>query len=369
MTLLVFNLATQWHRFWGWWLYELALLTPNWLRKLFSTPRELLFMRLHNFQVTFYRVLKGIEQPLASFYLHEEGKQAHLDFLKQHPEWQQATLILLLNARQLLKKRLDLPLATQENLAQVIGYELDRYTPFNGEQCYFTTQILGKNKARNRLALELMVISKAKLNGIIKELQYLGITADIMAHESDAQYYYSNAYTQQYNALPAEFRRKQTQNFKWTKRFLTLCFGMLAGIAIALPFWSQHQTLTKLQQQVAVAKHKALEIEGLQTETNTLLQAEKKIIRLKRQAPVILNVVEQLSKLFPKDTWLRSFEYTDNKFLLQGVSASSSALIGLLEKSPYFKKTTLVSPVTRNSEEKLDQFQLETHPESAHDLR
>jgi general secretion pathway protein L len=97
------------------------------------------------------------------------------------------------------------------------------------------------------------------------------------------------------------------------------------------------------------------------------VQLEKQLNSLKQDSPVIINVIEQLSNLLPKDTWLRSFEYKNNKFLLQGASASSSKLIELLESSPYFKQTAMVSPVTRDSVEGVDEFQLETLRESPND--
>ncbi len=275
----------------------------------------------------------------------------------------------MLNPKQLLKTRLDLPLAAQENIAQVISYELDRYTPFTPEQCYFATQVLGKNTAGHRLILELLFISKPKLDHYCKTLQDLGLGLDIVAHASDGQRYRSNAHTLPYNLLPTAFQANQQQNFKQLKRILTICLLALMGIALGLPFWVQHNTLESLQQQVMVTRKQANEVEGIKAETTALLQAEQKIMALKQQAPVILNIIEQLSKLLPKDTWLRSFEYKDNKFMLQGLSASSSALIGLLEESPHFRQTTLVSPVIRDSQEALDQFQLETTLESSHDPR
>ncbi len=162
MVLLVQNVTMTLRRFFGWWFSELSLLAPAWMRGLFYAPRAQLFIRIKNFQVTFYCFEKDAEKELLSFYLHKEGKQQQDAFFKAHPEWLDATKILLLGPKQLLKKRLDLPLAAQENLAQVIGYEFDRYTPFSAEQCYFATQILGKNKASNRLILELIFISKQK---------------------------------------------------------------------------------------------------------------------------------------------------------------------------------------------------------------
>jgi general secretion pathway protein L len=369
MTLLVQNMAMNMTRFWGWWVYELGLLLPNWLRDFFYAPPAQLFARLNNFQITYSCFENGSEKILGSFYLHKEGKQLHDDFFKEQAQWVNATKILLLNSKQVLKKRLDLPLAIQNNLEQVISYELDRYTPFKPDQCYFTTQIVGKNKANNRLILELIFLSKQKFKLYCKELLDFGLVVDAVIHEDDHQRHTVNGYGQQYNLMPAEYRRNKAQNFKLVNHFLAGCFLLLTVIAIGLPFWFQHRTLVDLQQQVASVKHKAAEVDDIKAETIAMLQVEKKIVAQKRQAPVILNVVEQLSKLLPKDTWLRSFEYTSDKFLLQGLSASSSALIGLLEASPYFKQTTMVSPVTRDSQEKLDQFQLETYIESTHDAR
>ncbi|MCX7089775.1 MAG: hypothetical protein NTV00_17195, partial [Methylococcales bacterium] len=183
MTLLVQTMAMNITRFWGWWLYELGLLAPSWLRDFFYTPRTYLFIRIKNFQVFFSYVDKDSEKELLHVYMHKEGQLQQDAFFKTHPEWMHATKILLLNPKQLLKKRLDLPLAAQNNLIQVLGYELDRYTPFNNDQCYFSTQILDKNKASNRLVLELIFISKQKLHNYYNELQNLGLKIDIISHE------------------------------------------------------------------------------------------------------------------------------------------------------------------------------------------
>lgn len=369
MLLLAQNMTKQVQQFFDWWFHELGLLTPNWLRKLVSTARPQLFIRLHNFQVFITYYEQDIEKTLLEFYLHKEGIAQQAAFFKAHPQWQQATKILLLSPKQLLKTRLDLPLAAQSNLRQVISYELDRYTPFTPEQCYFAAHIVGKNSTGNRLMVELLFIYKPKLHLHCQTLSEIGLGANIIAHNSDAENYRANPYALPYNFLPNSLRNQQGQKLKQVKRLLLICFLALTGIAIALPFWAQQTTLDKLQQQVASAKRQALEVDSIETETTALLQAEQKIIALKQEAPMILNILEQLSKLLPKDTWLRQFEYAEHKFILQGLSASASDLIGLLEDSPYFKQTTLVSPVTRDSQEPLDQFQLETTLESVHDVQ
>ncbi|WP_369126298.1 hypothetical protein [Methylocucumis oryzae] len=50
--------------------------------------------------------------------------------------------------------------------------------------------------------------------------------------------------------------------------------------------------------------------------------------------------------------------------MLEGLSGSSSALIGLLEDSDYFSQTRFVSPVVQDSNAGQDMFKLETHIDS-----
>lgn len=368
MFLLAQNMGKQVQHFFDWWFYELGQLIPQGLKKCFYTPQPQLFIRIHNFQVFMSYFEQDAEKPLLAVYQHKEGIQQLVDFFKKHPEWQRATKIVLLNAKQLLKTRLDLPLAAQANLNQVIGYELDRYTPFSAAQCYFVAQVLGKNATGNRLNVALLFISKLKLLHHCKALTEMGLSADIIAHASDVERFRANAYKPPYNFLPTQYRN-QRQDLRQLKRFMAICFLVLTSIAAGLPFWSQQNRLNTLQQQVSIAKKQAHEVEAIKAETTGLLKAEQQIVALKQQAPVILNVIEQLSKLLPKDTWLSSFEYQEGKFVLQGLSASASGLINLLEDSHLFKQTMLVSPVTRDAQQALDQFQLETTLESANDVQ
>lgn len=366
MLLLAQNMMQQTQHFFRWWGYELGGIMPAWLRQVFYTPRPQLFIRLHNFQVDLFCFEQGVEKNLCHVYLHKEGIQCLNEFLLNHPEWVQATKILLLDAKQLLKTRLTLPLAAQENLAQVVSYELDRYTPFTSAQCYFSTRILGKNPAGNRLLVDLLFIARPRLDCYYQDLQAIGLNVDMIAHASDVNQYHTNTYVQPYNLLPAQYRRQERQDIARLNGLFAVCFLILTSMAIALPFWWQQKVLTDLQQQVALVRQQANAVETIKAETTSLLQVEQAVVELKQQAPVILNIIEQLSQLLPKDTWLRNFEYHDHKFMLQGLSASSSALINILEASPYFQQTALVSPVTRDSQEALDQFQLQTYLENAH---
>src|SRR5450759_6024403 len=52
---------------------------------------------------------------------------------------------LCLDGTQCLSKHIRLPLATEENLREVLGFEMDRHTPFKAEQVYFDYRIVKRD--------------------------------------------------------------------------------------------------------------------------------------------------------------------------------------------------------------------------------
>nr|AKQ04176.1 hypothetical protein [uncultured bacterium Rifle_16ft_4_minimus_4226] len=69
---------------------------------------------------------------------------------------------------------IDLPIAVEENLAQVISYELERYIPFTAEEVYFDYQVIQRNAEENLLRIFLVAMKKDSLEyylDILKEAQ------------------------------------------------------------------------------------------------------------------------------------------------------------------------------------------------------
>jgi Tfp pilus assembly protein PilN len=79
-----------------------------------------------------------------------------------------------------------------------------------------------------------------------------------------------------------------------------------------------------------------------------------------------LEILAELAGLLPKDAWITNLEYKtfdikDKKagvgdLVLNGYASSSSALIPILEASPYFEKVTFAGPVKKTGDK--EQFKL-----------
>ena len=59
-----------------------------------------------------------------------------------------AKVVVALPRGQILRKRLVLPAAIEENLTQALAYDLDRHTPFRPEQLYFDAAVVERNAPR-----------------------------------------------------------------------------------------------------------------------------------------------------------------------------------------------------------------------------
>ncbi|MEQ1517989.1 MAG: hypothetical protein ABL931_16030, partial [Usitatibacteraceae bacterium] len=62
---------------------------------------------------------------------------------------------LVLTPEQVLVKTVTLPLATEENLREVIGFELDRHTPFTPDQAYYDVQMVRRDPQNEKIVVSL----------------------------------------------------------------------------------------------------------------------------------------------------------------------------------------------------------------------
>ncbi|WP_157199165.1 hypothetical protein [Methylomonas koyamae] len=98
----------------------------------------------NGFRIEFHR--ESAAEDAAVWQLDANAADAYRNLKHLNPELDKAECLLRLNPGQALQKRLFLPAAAQENLQQVVGFELDRYTPFSADQVYYAAIVLGKTE-------------------------------------------------------------------------------------------------------------------------------------------------------------------------------------------------------------------------------
>ncbi len=340
--------------FFQWWGRELAFLVPKTLRGK---------LRDHQGSVIFTPSAKGFQAELfdddkliAQQRIESTETGLYQRLRQQYPACDKAELVLRLPADQALQKVIFLPVAAQENLDQVVSFELDRYTPFKADQVYFSLIPLG-NTGYGQIRVLLIVVPKELLDEHLKALQTL---LDVKPHRVDYALaahdfpQWSNAY----NLLPDSYRQngsKLSQSAHW------LLSGLLALLLLAvlvLPVWMEGQAVESLKARIKQLENQNRVVDAQQAEIDALQAETQKLIDIKRQAPALLAVLSELTHLLNDETWLTHLQFADRRMQIQGQSPAASALIGVLEHSEFFNNVSFVSPLTQDKITGRERFQI-----------
>ncbi len=343
-------------QFFRWWWGTLWALVPDWFKSLLGQKRDSLLLEIEADQLL-VTLLSGHERrSLGRFSLDEQGKATFDLLLQDEPDLQDAELILMLSSSQTLSKTLSLPLMAEQNLREVVGFELDRQTPFKMEQVYYDLRVLERTTQSKKIKIEFVLVPRAKLDAVFEELRVWGIRAaavDVFDHDG-------RRLRKRFNLLPIELRPKGSRLPKILNTLFA--FGLLFALLIAfvLPVWMERSWVIELQQKVDAAAKIARKVQDLKEVAENSLRETRFLLEKKRQQPVLVHVLNELSGRIPSDTWLTDLKYKDRRLQIQGQSPAASALIEIIEESAFFKNTSFVSPVTQDRKTNLERFQIST---------
>lgn len=333
-------------RFWRWWTNELAALLPSWLRQPGASDADALLIEMTPRSIVLQRWLQGS--------LAEQGR---IDRQPGNPDADGAAfrslfsklrkrdeaVALWLSPAQCLAKQVELPLAAAKNLRQVLGFEMDRHTPFKAEQVYFDFRVLRVDNQNNRISLRLVAVPRAEMDGLLNLLASWGATAT-------AAYAAGTAVPggASMNLMPAGRNTPQPQTRSRSIHPGLLLLALLVGAAaLAIPVWQKREAVLALLPVVDRAKQRAMEIDALRREQEKLA-AEYNFMLLKKQfAPPLVVLLNELSRLLPDDTWVQQFSLKGSELQIQGETGSSSRLIALFENSRLLRDANFRSPLTK----------------------
>lgn len=333
--------------FLGWWLGELAGLLPRRVRERGRRERRgsvLIFGRQQS--VVLERGAEG-ERVLGSLEADAPDHDQRLrELLKQARRRRLVTVRL--SDELGLRKLLDLPLAAKEDLDQMLRFEMDRLTPFRADEVYFAHRVLGSDAQNRRMSVELQLAPKREIDRVLEAAQRFGIAPariELAVGPGGAG---------PLNLLPGEPRqgtREQRLN-----RVLAVLALVLAFCAIAIPLQRQRAAVAQLEAEVAAAKTQAEESLALRDRLDQLTRSAQFLVDRKTRTPLVLEVLEELTRLVPDQAYIVQLELRDQTLELQGFASAASDLIGVLDGSPLFKAPQFRSPVTQDRESGAERF-------------
>ena len=341
--------------FWRWWTGELVQLVPERLAILGRGDRApVLAVRDGEAAVVDAKGAVVARAKIGS--LDEAGRKAAVRSLLEGAGELRARARVALGPEEVLVRRVSMPAATEENLRQVLEFEMDRLTPFKADEVYFDYRITSRDAAAGQLQLQLAVARREAVDARVREIKDLGANVQGVAIREDAVHAGAP-----FDLLPSEQRgERESSRERLVQRVAAGVVLFLLFVALVYPVYRKRETFIELNPLVNEARKKAEDTDAIARELERQVADYNFLLARKHGTPPALAVVEEVSRLLPDNTWVQQFDLKaagkTREVQISGETASSSKLIEILEGSTLLQNAAFRGTVTRGQTQGTERF-------------
>lgn len=243
---------------------------------------------------------------------------------------------LELPVERVLLRRATLPAQVEDNLHQVLGFEIDRLTPFTVADVYFDARVLGRVARGTKLDVELAVARRDAAADWLERLREGRSPASRLA--------WPGAWPEA-NLLPREERPKPRRFGSLLTQGLVVLVVALLAAALVTPLWQQRRTQALLDDGLRRARSAAVEVEDVRKALERARLGSVEVLNRKREHPRMIDLLRELTDLLPDGTWVQTLNFNNGEVDIRGESNQATALIGMLERGPGISAVRFRSPV------------------------
>jgi general secretion pathway protein L len=322
--------------FWRWWSGELTELLPEDLQKAIEQRQQKLYV-----EVDSDKLLLSLGNHVAQREVLRLAPDAANADDEDIPREVQQTILLLPDDR-VLTRRISLPAAAEENLREVLGFEMDLHTPFEASEVYYDYTVVGRDSTRQQVTVDLVYAPRDAVDALVDGASNLGMKTDIVTCRRR-----DNSNLQPVNLLPLERRRAKRFDVKRLNLALTALLAVLLVAAITIPIVQKNRALEALEAQVQAAATDARQGAELRQGLEKMAEASQFLVEKKASDVMIVEAIDEISRILPDHTWTARLDLSGTELQIQGQSEASSSLIRIIESSPWFENVRFASPVVQ----------------------
>ena len=251
-----------------------------------------------------------------------------------------------------LRRRLSLPAAAADRLRDVVGFEIERQTPFTIDAVVFDARVVGRRDADGQIDVELVAVPRTALDPL---LAALGATAATLSGVDVAT---ADGRPLEVNVLDPALRRRQAdpwQAWNWA-------FAALAVLALGAALWqvldNRRIAAEMLETQIATRAEPARRAAAERERLVNRIEGQAFLDRTRAARPTAVEVMDELSRRLPDGTYLEKLAIEDERLTLLGLSNEAPALIGRLQGSPLWRSPALAGALQPDPASGRDRFTL-----------
>lgn len=350
-----------------WWFGELAAMVPARLKRMVAGRGNRLVANVTESTVALWLVGRGRAVALDKVPLAGADEEAIAKRVRQAVATatrRRCDIDLTLPPSGVMEKSLDLPLAAEEDLEQMLAFEMDRLTPFQADDLCFDYRVVARDANTKRMRVEVAIVQRATVERALALAKRCGLTPDRVSVQTRDP------------AKPSPWRLVKRPPGRTLTRVQRLATAGLAALALALtgalvylPLKNKADAVDSLSREIASARATAVQGAQLQNEVNTLTKQSRFLEIRKSARPSVVGVLNELTRVIPDNTWLFRLQYRDGEIQVYGFSDAAAQLIGKIGQSPVFEDPTFRAPVMRDKRADAERFHLTFHVAGAGETR
>lgn len=341
--------------FFRWWAGELAALVPGAVRRFFRARPDTVMVDISGPEVVVARCGEHHCEEIGRFPANagdeEEASGAVREILKAAGAARHRTA-LRLSSTQALVKSLVLPMAAEGELRNILSHQIEEHTPFQAAEACFGYRVEARDRRAGQITVELTVVPRKIVDAALSRARRWGFDPDVVDISTDAP-----LGPPRINLIAGNGGGGANA---WPK-----VNGLLAAVALALalaaiiiPLENAGLRADALLGEVAELRRASQQVLVLRRERDVLEKRVRFIADKKLKAPSALAILDELTRIIPKDTWLYELRINRPEIRISGYSPSASSLLGKINDSPMFKNPRFRSPVTRPGNIDKERFNL-----------
>ncbi len=331
--------------FFEWWGGQLTELVPARWRGRSGGTDALVADASEPGLLTLRRRRRGAEQRLTQLRLDEPGHVSLRAALNGRPRGE--PMVLRLAPAQVLERAVTLPLAAERDLDRVLGYEMERLTPFTADEVFWGFSLRERDRTRARLLLRLTMVPRASVAGMLDLLAASGARpVQLEAAAPDGPRVMRLAH-----AGPSARARL-------AQRGLAAAAGLLVLLVLVSPFLRQSLALAEVQDRLDQMSPRIAQVDVLRRRISGAGAGGDAVAAETRRLGDTLLALAAVTEILPDDSYLTEFTMRERKMTLSGLGASAPKLISLLSGDPRIRGPAFTAPVTRSETNHLDVFSI-----------
>lgn len=262
-------------------------------------------------------------------------------------------LVLVVAGTSVLQRRLLMPLAAAADPRKVIGYELDRQTPFKPDQLYYDVRVSTAPAPAGQVALDMYAAPRAELDPMLERLAAIGVHPDCVDVQA------ASGALAGADLLPAGRRPRRLDKRRRLNWILAAGCVLLVVLVLAQWLGNRRAALAKMQDEVDAMRAQATQSEQLRAQLTAAVAASQFLVKRKAENPPPLAVLDELTRRMPATAWLDAMTLDDSGGLdIKGEADKAAALVDKLGGSKVFGEPKLQGVIQPDPATGKERFEL-----------